>query len=338
MGSTLWLGIDIGKRSFHAAIATQALHGTQWRKIPCAAFEHSAGGLRELLAWLRAHGVAPAQLAGVCIESTGRLPQHFAALAKGRLGLVSIINPARSKSFAQSLGNQHKNDAVDARLLAYFGQQMRPRAQSIKDTAYVKLRELTRAYEDLQSNLVAQRQRLEDDPPCPEVRALFKRLIRGFEKEMQRLQAKIKALLEGSPSLREDAARIETVPGLGTRVTQTLLAEFGDLSQYNRDELIALTGLYPRQHESGSSVYKKPRMAKAGKANVRAVLYMAAMSARQCNPRIKAFAQRLRENGKAPMQVLVAIMRKLLLIAHALVVNKTDYDPGDISTSKPLTT
>ena len=338
MESAIWLGIDVGKRSFHAAVAVETLHGNQWRKLPCQAFEHSAPGLRALLTWLHTQGVMPAQLAGVCIESTGRLAQHFSTLAKGRLGAVSIINPARSKSFAQSLGNQHKNDAVDARLLAYFGQHMRPRAQSAKDVAYIKLREMTRAHEDLQISLSAQRQRLEDAPPSAEVRALLKRLIRMLEKEMRGLQMKIKALLEDTPSLKKDAERIATVPGLGARVAQTLLAEFGDLNQYNRDELVALAGVYPRQHESGSSVHKKPRMAKAGKANVRAVLYMAAMSARQCNPRIKAFAERLRKNGKAPMQILVAIMRKLLLIAHALVVSKTDYDPDDSPLQSPLPT
>jgi transposase len=328
MKSCVWIGIDVGKREFSAAIARDVLSGNDWRHAPCKSFEHSVAGMRALLAWLRAQGVETSQLDGLCIESTGRLAQQFATLAKGRLGAISIINPARSKAFAASLGNQHKNDAVDARLIAYFGQHLRPRPQAPRDKTCVQLRELSRAYERLQGDLLAHRQRLADGPECPAVCALYKRLIRQIEKEMSRLQERIQKLIEENDALMEDAARITTVPGLGPRVAQSLLAEFGDLRQYNRDEIVALAGLYPRQHQSGSSVHKAPRMAKAGKANLRAVLYMAAMSARQCNPKLKAFAQRLQDNGKAPMQILVAIMRKLLLIAHALVVNDAEYDPN----------
>ncbi len=336
MESSVWLGVDVGKRSFHAALALQVLGGNEWRKLPSASFEHSAQGMRGLLAWLKGQGLRPAALGGVCIESTGRLAQHFAALAKGRLGEVSIINPARSKSFMQSLGFQHKNDCVDARLLAYFGQHRRPRAQAPKDAAYAQLRELTRAWEDMQIQCQSEQRRLADGPACKAVCAALKRIIRMYTREMDALQIKINALIGSTPALKEDAARILSVPGLGARTAQILLAEFGELRQYNRDELVALAGLYPRQHDSGSSVHKAPRIIKAGKANVRAVLYMAAMSAKQCNPAIKAFAQRLQDARKAPMQVLIAVMRKLLLIAHALIVNNTTYNPEHHSPSKAV--
>lgn len=327
MESLIWVGVDISKDSFHAAITERRLWGQEWRKLPCASFEHSATGFRQLLAWLKAQSVGPEILDGVCIESTGRLAQQFVKLAKGRLGAVSIINPARSKSFMQSLGFKHKNDSVDAQLLAYFGQQMRPRAQAQKNEAYDELRELSRAYEDLQGQCQAQQQRLADGPTSRPVRVLLKRMIRVYTREMAALQARISTLIEDTPVLKEDVARIVSVPGLGIRTAQLLLAEFADLRQYNRDELIALAGLYPRQYESGTSVYKAPRIAKAGKANVRAVLYMAAMSALRCNPLIKQFGKRLKDNGKKPMQIIVAAMRKLLLIAHALVASNTTYNP-----------
>jgi transposase len=326
MEALVWLGVDVGKQRFQAALAVSRLVGNEWRKLPSAPFEHSAAGMRALLAWIKVQGVRPEDLDGLCIESTGRLAQHFATLAKGRLGEVSIINPARSKCFMQSLGFGHKNDCVDARLLAYFGQQMRPRAQVEKDAAYLQLRELTRAYEDMQIQCQSEERRLADGPTCKTVCAALKRIIRVYTREMAALQAKIDALIKATPELDEDAKRIASVPGLGPRTAQTLLAEFADLRQYNRDELVALAGLYPRQHDSGTSVHKAPRIAKAGKANVRAVLYMAAMNAVRFCPTIKQFGERLRANGKKPMQVLVAVMRKLLL-AHALVVSNTNYDP-----------
>jgi len=329
METCIWLGIDVGKQEFHASIATQALHGREWLKLPCQGFEHSPAGMKALLKWLRDQGTAPSQLAGVCVESTGRLSQHFADLAKGRLGSVSIINPARAKFFAQSQGSHHKNDAVDARLLAHFGWQSRPRPrpQRPEHADALKLRELVRAYGALQADLLAQRQRLDDGPGAKEVRAAHGRLIRAIEKELENLKAAIEDLIESNPSLKEDAARISSIPGIGPRVTQLLLAEFGDLREYNRDEVVSLAGLYPREFTSGTSVHKKPKIAKGGKANVRAALYMAAMSARRCNPVMKAFADRLAANGKPPMQIIVAVMRKLLMLAHALVVTGKDFDP-----------
>lgn len=327
MHDSIWLGVDVASQSFHAAVARDGVDARNWAKAPHAEFAHSKQGVGKLLAWLRAQGVAPDELAGVCVESTGPYSHHFAAYANGRLGPISIINPARSRTFARTLGVQHKTDEVDACVLAYFGHSFRPSAAPPRPAVLVALRELCRAYEALYSNRAAHERRLQTKPESKEVRAMYRRVIRALTKEMERLQARMRELIASEPKLRADAKRIASVPGLGERTAQVLLAEFGDLREYNRDELVALAGLYPRQHESGSSVRKRPRLAKGGKANVRAVLYMAAMSALQCNPVMKAFGQRLAKHGKTPMQVLCAVMHKLLRIAHALVKSGQDFDP-----------
>ena len=327
MHESIWLGVDIASQSFHAAVARDGVSAHNWAKLPHAQFAHSKQGVRQLLAWLRAEGVAPDELAGVCVESTGQYSHHFAAYANGRLGPISIINPARSRSFARSLGVQHKTDEIDACVLAYFGHGFRPRATAPRPAVLVALRELCRAYEALASDRSAHERRLQNKPESKEVRAVYRRVIRALTKEMDGLQTRMQALIASEPGLRADAKRIASVPGLGARTVQVLLAEFGDLREYNRDELVALAGLYPRRHESGSSVHKRPRLAKGGKANVRAVLYMAAMSALQCNPVMQAFGQRLAKHGKTPMQVLCAVMHKLLRIAHAVVKSEDDFDP-----------
>jgi transposase len=107
-----------------------------------------------------------------------------------------------------------------------------------------------------------------------------------------------------------------------------LVAEFGDLRTYNRDEIVALAGVYGREFNSGKSVHKQTRMVKTNKTQVRSALYMCAMSGIRSNPHLQKFAQRLKKNGKKPMQVLGAVMRKLLLFAHAVVVTEKDYDPN----------
>ena len=88
-----------------------------------------------------------------------------------------------------------------------------------------------------------------------------------------------------------------------------------------------MAGLYPREYTSGKSVFKKPRLAKGGKGNVRRRLYMCAMVALKHNPVLKRFAKHLMAQGKTPMSALGALMRKLLLIARALVVSGKDFDP-----------
>lgn len=116
-----------------------------------------------------------------------------------------------------------------------------------------------------------------------------------------------------------------TIPGVGAKTTRVLLAHFGDLREYSRNELVCLAGLYPKQFQSGTSVRKKPKLAKGGGARIRAALYMAALTARRFCPHLKIFAQRLAEKGLSNMAILGAVMRKLLLLVRALVVSGKDY-------------
>jgi transposase len=121
---------------------------------------------------------------------------------------------------------------------------------------------------------------------------------------------------------------MQTIPGVGAKTVRVLLAEFGDLSQYKRRELVALAGLFPVEHTSGTSVHKQARLAKGGRGQVRRYLYLCALSAIRYNPPLRAFAQRLRDNGKCGMQAVVAVMRKLLLVIRALIVSGQDFDPS----------
>lgn len=323
----VWVGIDVSKHSFHASVADEASTLREWAALPVAPFEMSVQGMRAFLAWVRDLGVAKDRVAGICIEATGRYGYRWMELLHDRLGAVSQVNPARPKAFAYSLGIRDKSDPVDARVLALYGKVNEPRPMSPLSPIQQELRELSRLRHSLESQCRANEQRLLDGPSSATVRNSLKKTNKAFAREIERIGKAMDELIRKDDTLKKDFKRAKTVKGIGTKTAMTILAEFGDLRQYNRDELVALCGLYPREYTSGKSVHKKPRLVKGGKASVRAALYMCAMSALRADAHLGAFANRLAKNGKEPMQVIGAVMRKLLLLVHAVVVSETDYDP-----------
>lgn len=318
-----WLGIDVAKETFHAAVAGDDALPKDWNKLPHADFAHSAEGMKDLAQWVKKQ---QARIVGVCIEATGRLSRRWIELAQNRFGDVSMINPAYGVAYGKSLGIRSKNDRIDACILAMYGKQNQPVPVRPVSAEHRELRELSRALKALQSQYQANRQRLADGPASKAARQSFNRVQKTLGEEMAQLREAMNALVRQNSSLAEDVRRIKTIKGIGMHTAILIVAEFGDLRSYNRDELIALAGLYPREHSSGASVHKKSRLAKNNKTQVRSALYMCAMSAIQSNPHVRVFSRRLTKRHKEPMQVLAAVMRKLLLIAHALIVTGKDYD------------
>jgi transposase len=328
MNKTVWIGIDVGKKTFYGAVADQAATPRQWASLPVAAFEHSAPGVDRFVRWVGELGWGAEDLAGVCIEATGRYSHQWIALLQERLAPVSIVNPARPKAYAQSLGIRDKSDRVDACVIALFAKATQPIPRQADSPTQRELRELSRLRQALASQCQANKQRLADGPSSSLVRGTLKKTIAALQRQIDRLEGNMETLLRNDEALQRDFERAKTVKGIGPKTAAIILAEFGDLREYTRGELTALAGLYPREYTSGTSVRKQSRLAKAGKPSVRAALYMCAMSAIRANPNLSRFAQRLKEHGKVPMQILAAVMRKLLLLVRAVIVTETDYDPS----------
>lgn len=327
MSQDVFVGIDVGKTIFHAAVADGAAVPREWASLPNAEFEHSLPGVTAFLAWLGGLGYTRDHVAGVCLEATGRYGIRWAQALQDRLAPVCLVNPARPKAYGVSVGIRDKTDRVDACVLALFAKATRPRPTRPDSPAQVELRELSRLHHAIEQQCHANRQRLADGPASAFVQATLKKTIAALERQMKRIEQALNKLIGQDETLGADCKRAQSVPGIGAKTATLLLAEFGNLREYNRDELVALAGLYPRQYTSGTSVHKRPRLAKAGKARVRAALYMCAMSAMRANRAVGTFVQRLKDRGKRPMQILGAVMRKLLLLVHAVVVSDTDYDP-----------
>ncbi len=324
MGKQVWLGIDVAKETFHAAVAASDDIPREWKKLPHADFVHSPKGINLLKQWLEQLGV---EIIGVCLEATGQYSHRWMELAANDFVHASMINPAFGVEYGRSIGIRSKNDRIDACVLALYGQNHKPVPKSQRSPEQQILRELSRGMAALQAQFQANKQRLLE-VPCKKVRAALMRVQKCLQNQINRLRKAMEEQIASMPILTQDVRRITTVKGIGTTTAVLIVAEFGDLRTYNRDEIIALAGLFAREHTSGKSVHKKARLVKTSKKQLRSALYMCAMSASRSNPHIRAFARRLTKNRKAPMQILGAIMRKLLLIAHAVVVTGRDYDPG----------
>lgn len=331
MSNKFWIGCDISKKTFWIAVAKVNELGMEWMKLPHYEFEHTAKGVTEFLRWLKGLGIAKQEVAGVCLEATGRLSMQWAMLLDERLGPVSIVNPAAPKALGTSLGIRDKSDRVDACVCAMFGRMRRPQPTTFRSPKGLELCEQFRCYLALDSQRIANKQRLNDGPSSKSVRGALRRLIKGLEREIERLEDVMNKTIKSDPELSRDAKQARTVKGIGKQAVRVILGEFGDLRQYKRNELVALAGLFPKEFTSGSSVHRKPRLAKGGGGRVRRILYMCAMSAQRHNPRMKQYADRLEKNGKTPMQILGAIMRKLLLLVRAVVVSGEAYDPEYLS-------
>lgn len=331
MSKQAWVGVDLGKSAFEAAVAPLDSDPEQWAKLAHAEFPNTSEGFAKFMGWLDDRGIRGTDLAGVCLEATGRLGMRFMTRAENRLCAISMVNPARPADFAKSIGLRDKTDRTAACVLALFGVKMAPEPKALPSRHQRELRELSRMRDGLKTRSTACRNQIQDGPESPVVLKRLRAESKRIECEIAAVEKDIADHIDKDGVLSKDCARIQTIPGVGAVTARTLLAEFGDLRQYSRKELVALAGLYPRQYRSGTSVHKKPRLAKGGGKRVRAALYMPALSARRHCPQLNRFAENLKANGQTNMPNLCAVMRKLLLLARALVVSGKDYDPEHVA-------
>lgn len=326
MCKKFWVGVDLAKDSFVASVASLEHQPSEWALLPVREFANNGRGILSFLTWLKKRDVNPETLAGVCLEATGRLAWRWAQGVEGRLGPLSIVNPARPVAFAKSLGLRDKTDRIDACMLALYGVALRPAPKPLPTSHQRQLRELASLCERVKRDRIACENRLHEEPESKVVRKWLRQEIRHLIRDLRCLEAEMDKLIDENRTLEQDRTRIQTIPGVAAKTTRILLAQFGDLRQYSRNELVSLAGLYPKQFQSGSSVHRRARLAKGGGRRIRAALYMAALSARRFCPHLKRFADRLEQNGLSNMAILGAVMRKLLLLIRALVVSARNYD------------
>lgn len=260
-------------------------------------------------------GLRQRKLAVVVLEATGGLEYPLAAaLAAAHLPTV-IVNPRQVRDFARATGRLAKTDAIDAQVLAQFGEAVEPQPRPLPDHMHQELAALVMRRRQLVAMLTTEKNRLR--VAARSVRGDIQQHIRWLERRLGDLDGDLGRAIQSSPLWRDRDRLLQSTPGVGPVASVTLLAQLPELGRLNHKEIAALVGVAPLNRDSGT--LRGRRSVWGGRAQVRAVLYMATVVASRHNPVVKAFYERLVAAGKPKKVALTACMRKLLTILNAMV-------------------
>lgn len=321
-GEQVWVGIDVSARELVTAVS-------QGETIGGERYANTAAGHQQLLERLRGWR----RPGTVCLEASGTYSLDLAlALARGGGQIqLSVANPRQVRRFAESLGERSKTDPVDARVLCQYAARMPLAVWQPPSPAVLRLRALSRAIAGLVRLCTQHKNRQHALAASAALPALLvrelERQTRYTEKRIAQLRRQAVRELTRDAELLRRWRHLLTVPGLGEASALAVLGELAALpAGLDQRQWVAQAGLDPKHHVAGSSVEHKPRISKAGNRYLRAALYMPALVAVQHDPSLGAFYQRLVARGKAKLQALVAVMRKLLHAAWGMFRHDQPYD------------
>jgi len=317
-----YLGVDVAKKKLDCMLLDTSSGKLKSKSVP-----NTPDGFGALLEWLEKNNVVNPH---VVMEPTG-MYHEGAALALADAGLVvSLVNPAQLRAFAQGLGVKTKTDKADSAVLARFGAAQQPAPWQPPSPSARRLKALITRRDAVADDLQRERNRQEanDFSSVPEtVGDSIAESITFIEAELKRLEKMIAKHINDDPDLRNKKDLLETIPGVGPRVSGHMTALFAGRTFGSAEQLAAYLGLVPVMWESGTSVRGRPHMSKAGPAYLRKVLYMPAVGARRWNPHIKALNDRLLAKGKSKMAAIGAAMRKLAHLCFGVINSGKPYDP-----------
>ena len=251
----------------------------------------------------------------VVVEASGGWEINLVA-ALGAAGLpVALVNPTRVRYFAKAMGQYAKTDKLDARMLACFAERVRPEVRPLKQGDQALLSQVISRRQQMVKMLTMEKNRR--STTLGEMRTQLDSHIQWLKAEIAELNDKMRQLIDACTQWQAREKVLLSVPGVGPITMLTLLADLPELGDLNRQKMAALVGLAPINKDSGTKRGK--RRIFGGRASVRCVLYMAALSASKTNPVIRAFYERLLAKGKAKKVALTACMRKLLVILNAMI-------------------
>lgn len=310
-----FVGIDVSKAMLEVAIRPS---GERW------SVANEEAGVRELVKALEK--TTPTL---IVVEATGGM-QTLVVAELAAAGLpVAVVNPRQARDFAKATGRLAKTDAIDAEVLANFGQAIRPEVRELKDEQTQLLTALMSRRRQIIDMLTAEKNRFASAPKA--VRKEIRKHIEWLEARLKAMDGQISDTIKENPAWREKDLILRSTPGVGPVLSVSLLAGLPELGRLNRQKLAALVGVAPLNRDSGT--YRGTRKVWGGRAQVRAVLYMAAVSASRANPVIRVFYQRLVAAGKKPKVALTACMRRLLCILNTMIKNGTRWQHEEATAS-----
>ena len=316
---TTMVGIDIAKAKFDVALLRQD------GGIDYGQFDNTPKGFKQFKTWLDKRR---SDTVHACMEATGLYSNDLALFLHQHDYSVSVVNPARISAYAKSLLRRNKTDKLDAALIADFCRTQSPPAWNPPDPDWLELQSLARHLEDLEQTRQQQRNRLGSGVRTPLVREQLQRHIALLDEQIDQLKRHVQNHLDQHPDLRQQKELLTSIPGIADLTAGKLLAQIPNIRAFDDPrQLVAFAGLNPAQHQSGKAHRSKTPISKQGHASLRAALFMPAVSAKQHNPILHAFAQRLTDRGLCGLEVVVAVMRKLLHLIFGILKSGQPFDP-----------
>ncbi len=275
-------------------------------------------GIKESINLIKQH-----QATRIIIEATGRLEHAFImACAKHKLPFV-VANPVHVRRFAGAIGQLAKTDPLDAQLLAHFGEAIKPPLSQLKPAVLQRMSDLLSRRRQLMTMQTMEKNRLQIMPK--DISGFIKPILTAIKNQIQKTDQKLLKLIESCDEYKERNNIIQSMPGVGNVVTFSLLSNMPELGYITNKQAAALVGVAPINKESGT--YQGKSKIRGGRHQIRTVMYMAMMSAMQCNPVFKATYQRLLAEGKSKKTAIIACVRKMIVILNSMVRNGTYWNP-----------
>jgi len=297
----LYVGLDVAKRNF-------VVHCQE----RCQEFSNDASGHQRLLRLL---AKVPGPVHVVLEATAGYEAPIVAALHQAQI-LCSVVLPGRVRAYAKALGRHAKTDPIDAALLSAYGRAIEPLptpARRAHEQIFLETVRQRQQLVDLRTLLQNQAAHLQD----PKAQKRHQKVLQTLATQIAACEHQLIALQAADAQLQQRSARLQEVPGVGPIVAATLLAEMPELGSLQPAEAAALAGVAPYNCESGP--WKGTRRIAGGRAPVRRVLYMAALTARRKDGILKRCYEDLIARGKKKLVALTALMRKLILLLNRLL-------------------
>ncbi len=314
------VGIDVSKETLDANCA-------RGQRKQAKIFANSPDGWRLVLSWLKALG---SKQAHVCMEATGRHSLGVALALYDAGHIVSVVNPAQIRDFARAKLGRNKTDKVDAALIGDYAALFNPAPWTPPSPAMRRLCELHTVRAGIIGSRTEWKNRLGSGLGDSTATGLAAMTIEHFTHQLETIDRAIGETIDQDAALRGRRDLLLSVSGVGETLAALLLVEMPSPEVLRRSgEMVAYAGLNPSHYRSGSSIDRPTRISKIGNATLRSSLYMPALSAMRFNPAVAALVARLKEAGRLkPKQIVVAAMRKLLVICFGVLKTGRPFDPA----------
>ncbi len=302
------IGVDTGKAQLDIFIRPLNLFFT---------VSNNDKGIKDAIKTIKKH--SPER---IVIEATGRLEMPFVlACAEAKLPIVRA-NPIHIKRFAGAIGRRAKNDRLDAELIAHYAEAIKPEISIIKAENIRLMSDLVIRRNQLLSMQTMEKNRIQILPKS--LHSTIKPMLTAMKNQISNIEDKLVKLIESSPDYQTKNDILQSVPGIGNIAAASIISNVPELGYITNKQTASLIGVAPITRESGR--YKGKRVIQGGRAQVRTVLYMAMMSAMQCNPIFKATYTRLVQSGKPKKVAIIACVRKMVVILNSMLRDGVMWD------------